>query len=71
MYPMSVSRLLTSSGYLWRTQIGLGCEPGINDYNKKNHLMNSSHLYAVNFHYMCLKDAFYRDTHSYSRRLFL
>lgn len=62
---------MTSSDYLWQLQNGLGCELGINGYKKKNCLMNSSHLHAVNLSYMCIRDAFYRDTCSYSRRLFL
>lgn len=60
---MSVSRLITSSDYLWRIQIGLGCELDINGYKKKKHLMNLSP--------MCIRDAFYRNTCSVSRRLFL
>lgn len=43
---MSVSRLITSSDYLWRIQIGLGCELDINGYKKL--LMNSSPIDAVN-----------------------
>lgn len=60
-----------SSNNLWKMQTGLGCELGINGYKKKNHLMNSCHLYAVNLGYMWMRDAFYRDRHSYSRRVFL
>lgn len=50
---------------------GPGCELCINGYKKKKHLMNWSPLYAVNLSYMCIRDAFYRDTCSYSRRLLL
>ena len=32
--------------------------------------MNSSQLYAVNLSYMCIRETFYGNTHSYSRRLF-
>lgn len=66
---MSVSRLITSSDYLWRIQIGLGCELGINGYKKKNHLMNSCPIYAVNLSSMCIRDAFYRNTHSFFKKI--